>query len=546
MPPLAPHTSLRTHDVTNQVPPRGDFDRYATDATLQRALAAFATPTEDVAAFGQVCGQERLAQLGHDVNRHLPELVLFDRYGHRLDEVRFHPGYHELFALACEAGVHNAAWTGRTHTTHAALEYLFSQIEAGICCPLTMTYAAVPALRHQPDVAARFVPGLLSSTYDGRFLPPGQKRGLTCGMAMTEKQGGSDVRANTTRAQPVGEAKPGGVWQLTGHKWFCSAPMSDVFLVLAQTDAGLGCFAVPRWLEDGTRNRIHVQRLKDKLGNKSNASSEIEMDGALGYLVGEPGRGVRTILEMVHHTRLDCTIAAASLARAAVVEAVHHARHRVSFGTTLIDHPLMAHVLADLALETSAWTWLSLRVAAAFDRGDAEAAFARIAVAVAKYVTNKRCPTLVAEAMECLGGAGYVEEAPLARLYREAPLNGIWEGSGNVICLDVLRAMHKEPESLRALLSELAEATGQHPAYDTALLALRDALQDPSHLEVRARTLVERMGYLLAACTLLRFAPRAHAEAWCRSRLGGEGGIALGTLPADIDARAIVDDLVGA
>jgi putative acyl-CoA dehydrogenase len=546
MPPLAPHTSLRTHDIINQVPPRGDFDRFGTDATLQRALKAFGTPTDDVAAFGRRCGEERIAQLGHDVNRYPPELVLFDRYGHRLDEVRFHPGYHELFALACEAGVHNAAWTGRTHTTHAALEYLFSQVEAGICCPLTMTYAAIPALRHQPEVAARFVPGLLSSTYDGRCLPPAQKRGLTCGMAMTEKQGGSDVRANTTRALPVGPAAPGGLWQLTGHKWFCSAPMSDLFLVLAQTEAGLGCFAVPRWLDDGTRNRVHVQRLKDKLGNKSNASSEIELDGAFGYLVGEPGRGVRTILEMVHHTRLDCTIAAASLARAALVEAVHHARHRIAFGKTLIDQPLMAHVLADLALETSAWTWLSLRVAAAFDAGPEQAAFARIAVAVAKYATNKRCPTLVAEAMECLGGAGYVEEGPMPRLYREAPLNGIWEGSGNVICLDVLRAMHKEPESLRALLAELAHATGQHPAYDAALLTLRDALADPSHLEVRARALVERMGDMLAACTMLRWAPWDEAALWCRTRLGGEHGVALGTLPADAPSRALIDDLVRA
>jgi putative acyl-CoA dehydrogenase len=546
-----PRTQLATHEVFNQAPPAGDVDLFADDAALRDAIGAFGDPgaAHRLAAFGAEIGREEVQHLGHLANRAPPELTIFDRYGQRVDEVTFHPAYHELFALAKAHGVHNAAWTGGTHLLHTGLEYLMSQVEAGVCCPLTMTYAAVPALRHEPVVAAAIEPGLTSSAYDPRCVPWEEKSGLTVGMAMTEKQGGSDVRANTTTARPIGPtALPrGGVgdgWLLRGHKWFCSAPMSDGFLMLAQVDAReLTCFFVPKWSPDGTRNAIQIQRLKDKLGNKSNASSEIELHDAFAWRVGEVGRGVRTILEMVHHTRLDCTTAAASLTRAALRHAVHHANHRRAFGKRLIEQPLMGNVLADLAVEVEAMTWMTLRVAHAFDRSadhPAEAAFARVAVAIAKYFTNKRCPTLVVEAMECLGGAGYVEETPLPRLYREAPLNGIWEGSGNVICLDLLRAMAREPEAVAAFVGELQAARGAHPALDAATTTLIAELRDPNHLELRARRLVERLAVVWAGGLLARFAPAAIADAWIATRVAGDGGLALGTLPPRVDFPALL------
>ncbi|HWJ64085.1 MAG TPA: acyl-CoA dehydrogenase family protein, partial [Acidimicrobiales bacterium] len=407
-------------------------------------------------------------------------------------------------------------------------------------CPISMTYSIVPALRAEPSLSAVWEPLLTSRTYDPAPAPAAGKAGAIAGMAMTEKQGGSDVRANTTRAVATTSANgPGEEYAITGHKWFCSAPMSDLFLTLAYTDAGLSCFALPRWLPDGTRNAIEVQRLKDKLGNKSNASSEIEMDGALARLVGEEGRGIPTILTMVNHTRLDCVIGVVGQMRAGFSQAIHHAQHRSAFGKPLIDQPLMRNVLADLAVESEAATILMTRLAGGYDRG--EGAFTRIATAVGKYWVCKRAPVFAHEALECLGGAGYVEEAPMARLFRESPLNGIWEGSGNVICLDVLRAAARDPESVQALLAEIALASGADPRLDRAVSDLHAELADASDLEVRARRIVERAALVLQGSLLVRHAPAAVADAFCATRLAGDGGRAFGTLPPSTDLDAILD-----
>jgi putative acyl-CoA dehydrogenase len=544
-----PQTELPTHSVFNQPPPLQALDRLQTDVVLQDALRCFAPAGAEarVAGLASAVQDDAWAEAGRLANRFPPELRTFDRYGQRVDEVDFHPAYHQLFDLAVRHGVHNAAWAegpGQSHTLHAALEYVFAQVEAGVCCPLTMTYAGVPALQHQPALAAAWAPRLTASAYDPRCVPPDQKAGCTIGMAMTEKQGGSDVRANTTVATPIGSEDQ--AWRLRGHKFFCSAPMSDAFLTLAQTPHGLGCFLVPRWLPDGARNPFYIQRLKDKLGNRSNASSEIEYHDTVGFLVGEPGRGVRTILEMVHHTRLDCTLSAAALMRHAVSLAAHHATGRRAFGRVLIDQPLMRNVLADLALEVEAATWIWARLAAAFDRAaadPAEAAFSRIGVAIGKYWNNKRCPLVVVEAMECHGGVGYVEETDLPRIYREAPLNGIWEGSGNVICLDVLRALHREPESVEAFRAELERGRGGDHRVDAAIDAVHAELADRADLELRARTLVERMALAWTGSLLVRHAPSAVADAWCASRLGGAPTRCFGTLPPAADHRAVLSRL---
>jgi putative acyl-CoA dehydrogenase len=429
----------------------------------------------------------------------------------------------------------------------AAKFYVWSQVEPGHGCPISMTYAVVPALRNQPEVAAEWEPRLTSTTYDRRFLPATEKRGAIAGMAMTEKQGGSDVRANTTRAEPAG---PGGTsatsgtdgYRITGHKWFCSAPMSDLFLMLAQAPGGLSCFAVPRWRPDGTRNAIAIQRLKDKLGNRSNASSEIEMEGAWGRMVGEEGRGVATIIAMVNHTRLDCVIGASATMRQALAQATHHAAHRQAFGKLLVDQPLMANVLADLAVESEAATTVMLRLARAYDSSDEhEASFRRLATAVAKYWVCKRQPPLVAEALECLGGNGYVEESIMPRLFRESPLNGIWEGSGNVICLDVLRAMFKAPHSLDAFRDEVARAAGADARLDAAVKQLDAELADTDGLEGRARRIVERMALVLQGSLLVRHGDPDVADAFCASRLGEDWGVAFGTLPRGLRLDAIVE-----
>lgn len=532
-----------THEVLNQPPPLEGHDAAGLDVALLEGVRreGGAERVGEISAVGEDVGHYRWIRAGELANVNGPELRTHDRYGHRIDKVEYHPAYHDLVRQAVATGLAGAPWVDEgpaPHVTRAAKFALWTQVEAGHGCPISMTYSIVPALRAQPELAAMWEPKLTSRTYDLSPMPVVAKQGALAGMAMTEKQGGSDVRANTTRAVATNGGGPGAEYVLTGHKWFCSAPMSDLFLMLAQTDAGLSCFAVPRWLPDGTRNAIAIQRLKDKLGNRSNASSEIELDGALGALVGEEGRGIRTILTMVNHTRLDCIIGVVGQMRAAVSQAAHHVSHRSAFGRRLVDQPLMTNVLADLAVESEAATTTMLRLAGAYDRG--EGAFARIATAVAKYWICKRAPLVAAEALECLGGAGYVEESALPRLYREAPLNGIWEGSGNVMCLDVLRAAAREPESVEALLAELELTRGADARLDRAVADLHAELGDLDHLEARARRIVERAALALQGSLLVRHAPGPVADAFCASRLARDGGFALGTLPPGVDAAAIV------
>ncbi|NYH50539.1 putative acyl-CoA dehydrogenase [Nocardiopsis arvandica] len=534
-----------THEVFNQAPPLGDYaaaDDPALLEGLRREGAGWAEP--EVREVGDAAGSERVRAWGESANTYTPVLRTHDRYGHRVDEVDYQPAYHVLMDQAVEQGMHAAPWAdGRAgaHVARAAKFFLWSQPEAGHGCPVSMTYAAVPALRHAPELARRYEPLLTARAYDFGLRAPHTKRGLLAGMSMTEKQGGSDVRANTTRAVPTKE----GHHLLTGHKWFTSAPMSDLFLTLAQAPEGLTCFLVPRVLEDGGRNALYIQRLKDKLGNRSNASAELEYDGAVAHLVGEPGRGVPTIIEMVNCTRLDCVIGSAAGMRAAVVHALHHAEHRGAFGAALVDQPLMRNVLADLALESEAATALMTRLAGAADRAvrgdEGEAAFRRLAVAVGKFWVTKRQPAHAAEALECLGGNGYVEESGMPRLFRDSPLNSIWEGSGNVAALDVLRAMGRNPESLEAFLAELGTAGGVDDHYDAAVKRLEQSLGDLDEAQYRARSVVELMALTLQASVLLRHAPTPVAEAFTASRLGGEWGHVFGTLPRGVDTGLILD-----
>jgi putative acyl-CoA dehydrogenase len=533
-----------THRVENQAPPLGAYNAYTTDQALRDAVLreGGGWAEEHLAAFGAVAGGE-LMELGYAANENRPVLKAYDRYGHRIDEVEFHPAYHRVMQLGMQYGVHAFAWrnadkTG-AHVARAAIAYLHNQAEAGTSCPLTMTHSAVPALRHQPELAQLWLPRITATEYDPRVMPAEQKTACTMGMGMTEKQGGSDVRANTTKAF----LQPDGSYEIVGHKWFFSAPMCDAWLVLAYTDAGVTCFLMPKLRPDGSRNAIRVQRLKDKLGDRSNASSEVEFLGAWAQRVGDEGRGVATILEMVSLTRLDCMIGSSSLMRQAVVQAIHHAEHRSAFGKRLVEQPLMKNVLADLALECEASTALTLRVARAVDasgRDAGEAAFARLATAVGKYWICKRCPPLVNEAQECLGGAGYVEETSLPRLYRQAPLNSIWEGSGNIQCLDVLRAISKEPETRDAFFAELIAARGAHADLDREIGWLSQAFDDRSTLELRSRMVVERMALALQASILLRAGNAAVADSFCASRLGGEHGLAFGTLSAGVPLDQLV------
>lgn len=541
-----------THEVLNQPPLLEGVNLVDGDAPLQEAVrregAGWAAGK--LVRFGQTLAGEPL-DWGDRANRNRPELRTHDRQGRRIDEVDFHPAYHELMRLGVEHGLHTGPWRDPqegAHVARAAFFYAFTRVDAGTQCPMSMTYSAVPALRHQPEVAREWEPRLRSLVYDPRMRPPEEKSGALCGMAMTEKQGGSDVRANTTEAQPLGAGGPGGEHLLTGHKWFCSAPMSDVFLTLAHTEGGLSCFLLPRWLPDGTRNRIRVQRLKDKLGDRSNASSEVEFREAWARMVGPEGRGVPTIIEMVNHTRLDCTTGAAGLMRYALAEAAHHAAHRQTFGKRLVEHPLMRNVLADLAVEHEAATALAMRLARSYDEADREGAggeharrFARLATAIGKYWTCKRLPVVVGEALECLGGNGYVEECLLPRYYRQAPLNSIWEGSGNVMCLDVLRALTKNPESLDAYLEEVDAAAGGDRRLDAAVREVREALADTEEAQYRARRVVERMALTLQGALLVRYAPPAVADAFCASRLAGDQGLALGTLPRGIDPDPLLE-----
>lgn len=543
--PLAPSRRFVTHAVENQAPPLAGFNAYTGDLALRDAVHREGAGWADaqLTAFGEVSGGE-LLELGYAANEHKPRLKLFDRYGHRLDTVEFHPSYHRIMELAVEHGVAGFAWKHRdqtgAHVARAAMAFLHAQAEQGTGCPLTMTYAAVPALAHGGAAFAPWIAKIADGSYDPRPIHGLDKRGVQIGMGMTEKQGGSDVRTNSTRAV---EVRP-GEFEIVGHKWFFSAPACDAHLVLAHEDDGLSCFMIPRFLPDGARNRTRIQRLKDKLGDWSNASSEVEFHGAAATRVGKPGRGIPTILQMVALTRLDCMMGSAAVMRQALAHAIHHARHRKTFGKLLVDHPLMTNVLADLALESEAATALTMRVARAVDaseRDEQEAALARITTAIGKYWICKRCPPAVNEAQECLGGQGYVEESIMPRLYRQAPLNSIWEGSGNIQCLDVLRALRREPATRDALMTELARARGADHRLDAEIDDLDRALGAPvEELEVRSRRLTERAAIALQAAILLQGKDQAVAEAFCASRLGDRGQ-AFGTLGPEIPTAALVD-----
>ena len=528
---------MPAHEVTNQPPPLVGYDASA-DPALLAALEAFrpggtsSSAGDRLREIGRLAGSEHAQEQGRLANENPPKLRTHDRFGHRIDEVEFHPAWHDLMTTAIEHGLHATPWLdGRpgAHLDRAARFYLWGQAEAGHLCPVSMTYAIVPALRHAPGLAKQYLPLLAATEYDPSRRPAAAKRGLTAGMSMTEKQGGSDVRANTTTAARTAD----GSYRVTGHKWFTSAPMGDLFMVLAQAPAGLSCFLLPKILPDGTRNAMHLQRLKDKLGNRSNASAEVEYDDATAWLVGEEGRGVRTILDMVNATRLDCVLAAATGLRLGVVHAAHHANHRAAFGKKLIDQPLMANVLADLAIESEAATTVALRLAAAADHAasgdEGEKAFRRLALAATKYHVCKLAPAHAAEALECLGGNGYVEESGMPRLYREAPLQSIWEGSGNVAALDALRALTRQPESAEAFFAELELARGADRRLDDAVDQLKKDAADPS--EQAARRLAESMAVTLQATLLTRYGDPAVADAFTATRLGGAGGRAYGTLP---------------
>ncbi|MGW9206311.1 acyl-CoA dehydrogenase family protein [Embleya sp. NPDC055664] len=540
---------MSTHEVTNQVPAPTAREAAADPAlfeALHREQAGWAEA--EVRELGLRAWDEPAQEWGRLANEHEPILRSHDRTGHRIDEVEFHPAWHELMTVAIEHGLHASPWQEDrvgAHVARAAKLYAWGQVEAGHMCPLSMTYASVPVLRVEPELAERYEPLLAARTYDFGLREPTAKRGLLAGMSMTEKQGGSDVRTNTTLAAPTAD----GSYRLTGHKWFTSAPMSDLFLTLAQAPGGLSCFLVPRVLPDGTRNTFRLMRLKDKLGNRSNASAEIEYEGAYARLVGTEGEGVRTIVTMVNATRLDCVIGAAVGMRVGAVRAAHHAAHRWAFGAALIHQPLMRNVLADLVIESEAATTVAMRLAGAADRalhGDpAEAAFRRIAVAVSKYWVCKRGPMHAAEALECLGGNGYVEESGLPRLYREAPLVSIWEGSGNVAALDALRAMAREPACVDAYFAEIDAVAGADRRLDAAAAALRKELADPSEAQFRARRLVESMAVLLQGALLVRYANPA-ADAFCATRLAREGGHTFGTLPAGTDTAPLLARVPGA
>jgi putative acyl-CoA dehydrogenase len=540
-----------THTVFNQSTPLENVNLYEIDLPLQEAVRREGAGwAEDrIRALGEICGEPDIQLAGRDANEFPPRLKAFDRFGNRVDEVEFHPAWHQLMSLGIEHDLHALPWREPGVGANVARAALFSQltqVEAGVGCPISMTFSVIPSLRNQPEVAEEWEPRFTSLKYDGKLRPPDQKPGCLAGMAMTEKQGGSDVRANTTRAIALNGGGPGAEYEITGHKWFCSAPMCDAFLVLAQTDAGVSCFLLPRFTPDGELNRFHIQRLKDKLGNKSNASSEIEFRGAWARMIGEDGRGIRTIIEMVSHTRLDCTIGASAGMRNVVARAIHHTQGRSAFGRKLIDQPLMENVLADLALESEAATASMMRLARAYDEaaaGDEGAALLqRLATPVLKYWVCKRAPWHAVEALECFGGNGYAEESGMPRIFRESPLTSIWEGSGNVQCLDALRAMVKSPASFEAFFNEVNEAAGSDPRLDAFVEKVRKSItDDPETLEVRARRVVEGMALAFQASMLVRHGDPAVADAFCASRLGGDWGEAFGTLPAGTDFKAIIN-----
>jgi putative acyl-CoA dehydrogenase len=541
----------RTHEVLNQPPPLEGYNAFEADGVLTEAVdregAEWAR--ESLRDLGASCGRPDVIELGRLANEYPPKLRTHDRFGHRIDEVEFHPAWHELMRLGIAHGIHAAPWRDPgpgAHVARGAAMMQLSQVEAGVLCPISMTYSVIPALRAQPELASEWESRFLSLEYDGeRLVPAPDKKGALCGMGMTEKQGGSDVRANTTTARPVNGGGPGAEYEVTGHKWFMSAPMCDAFLVLAQAEGGLSCFLMPRFTPDGERNRIHIQRLKDKLGNRSNASSEVEFHGAWARMAGEEGRGVPTIIEMVNHTRLDCALGSAAGMRWGTAAAIHHCTHRSAFGKELARQPLMQNVLADLAIESEAATISALRLARAYDEsiaGDEQATqLKRIANAVLKYWICKRGPMHAVEALECFGGNGYVEESGMPRLYRESPLASIWEGSGNVQCLDVLRGMARAPRAVEAFLAEVDEASGADARLDRFAAELREELADLEGIESRARRVVEWMALALQGSLVVRYADDAVADAFCASRLEGDAGRAFGTLPAGVDYARIIE-----
>ncbi len=548
--PIKPLANLPTHDVTNMPPHLGDQDLWGGDAVLRECVLREGGGKAEAkfALFGKRMGAVEMFEKADLANRHEPEMKPFDRYGMRINQVAFHPAYHDLMAMAIENEVPNFAWNNPgagAHVGHAALTYMFSQVEGGVMCPMAMTYAVVPALRGTSSVNEEWLPRLLSTTYDPRDIPVFEKKGVTMGMFMTEKQGGSDVRSNSTKAVPIGTATGmGEAYRLTGHKYFCSAPMSDSFLTLAYSEGGLSCFLVPRWTPDGERNTLYLQRLKDKLGNRSNASSEIELQDTWGVMVGDEGRGIRTIIDMVQGNRYYCAASSAALMRQGFIQALHHTRHRSAFQKMLMQQPLMRNVLADLAIESEAALALTLRIGRAMDEAENDegaSALARIGTAVAKYWVCKRAPGHTLEALECHGGPGYIEDSIMPRLYREAPLNSIWEGSGNVMCLDVLRAMHREEAAIPSVLAELEAARGGNASLDKAIEDLSAELAASEDLELRARRVTELMAITLQGALLVRHAPNAVADAFCASRLGARWTGAYGALPAGVDFDAIID-----
>ena len=535
---------IHTHDVINQVTPLEDYNLYARNLPIQEALAreGAAWAHEGLMVRGGELGSTAWIETGRQANRNLPELRLFDRSGNRRDEFEFHPAWHQCLSFLKGHGCDTGPWADPcpgAHVARAALYHLFAEIECGSLCPTTMTYGAVPAIRRDTQLAREWLPRILSRSYDRRFIRPDFKRGVMIGMGMTEKQGGSDVRANTTRAESIG----GGEYRIVGHKWFFSAPMCDAFLITAQTTGGLSCFFMPRWTPDGRLNEIRIQRAKDKLGDRSNAGSEVEFHGAWARLLGEEGRGVPTILEMGTYTRLDCAIGTAGLMRQAISQALHHAGHRRAFGKLLREQPLMINVLADLALESEAATVLTMRLARSFDRqaDEAEALFRRVMTPATKFRICKRGPAVAAEAMEVLGGNGYVEESVMPRIYRQMPLNSIWEGSGNIMCLDVLRAVVKHPRTIDVLEAEIAPARRASPVFDRFVATLMNRFADTEDIEAHARRLTQDVALAVQAALLLRFAPPFIAEAFCASRLGGDWGEVFGTLPRNCDMQAILE-----
>jgi putative acyl-CoA dehydrogenase len=539
-----------THRVLNQPPELANYNSFTQDSALKEAViregAAWAEP--DLFQFGQVCGSLEMIELGFLANQNKPVLVSHDRFGHRIDEVRFHPAYHQLMQTAIENGLHSSHWTDPkpgAHVMRAAMFYLQSQVEAAHCCPVTMTSAAIPALRNEPEIADEWAPRIMSRQYDYRNVPIEQKEGITIGMAMTEKQGGSDVRANTTSASPLGNGGPGQAYKLVGHKFFVSAPMCDAFLVLAQAPGGLSCFLMPRWRPDGRKNASQIQRLKDKMGNVANASCETELRGAHAIMIGDEGRGVAIILEMVAMTRFDCMIGSTAGMRQAVAQASHHCTYRSAFGKRLTEQPLMQNVLADLVIEHEAALAMTMRIARALDereKDEDEMRLARIGTAVGKYWICKRTPGHAYEAMECIGGSGVMEDCIMPRLFRESPVNSIWEGSGNVQCLDMLRAMNRSKGAVEAFMFEISLSLGGNKQLDRLIQTLGKELTVADDMEYRARSIVEKMALALQGALLIRHGNAAVAEAFCSSRLGPDySGLVYGTLPRGIDCKAIIE-----